>query len=241
MSHFSVMVIGDDVEKQMAPYHEFECTGTDDEYVVDKDTTEETTRDYLEDTRTMMRHRETSELKKAYDNMFYREPTAEEEKGSIGGLCGTGCGNGISWSSRDWDDGKGYRAKVHHVPEEWEEIEIPFKELMSFTDYVVEYHEMPLLHPGEERGEEHKFNYAATDENGVVVKTVTRTNPNAKWDYWQEGGRASGRFIDRMDNAITRGPRKAYNFETVRNRAEIEARLARARARLHIQLLLPCG
>lgn len=40
MSHFVVMVIGDDVEKQLAPFHEFECTGIDDEYVVDVDVTE---------------------------------------------------------------------------------------------------------------------------------------------------------------------------------------------------------
>lgn len=41
MSHFTVLVIGPDPEKQLAPYHEFECTGHDDEYVVDVDVTEE--------------------------------------------------------------------------------------------------------------------------------------------------------------------------------------------------------
>lgn len=39
MSHFSVLVIGDNVEKQLAPYHEFECTGVNDEYVQDIDIT----------------------------------------------------------------------------------------------------------------------------------------------------------------------------------------------------------
>ena len=33
MSHFAVLVIGPDPERQLAPYHEFECTGMDDEYV----------------------------------------------------------------------------------------------------------------------------------------------------------------------------------------------------------------
>lgn len=37
MSHFNVLVIGDDIEKQLAPYHEFECTGRDDEYVQNVD------------------------------------------------------------------------------------------------------------------------------------------------------------------------------------------------------------
>lgn len=40
MSHFAVLVIGPDHEAQLAPYHEYECTGVDDEYVVDVDVTE---------------------------------------------------------------------------------------------------------------------------------------------------------------------------------------------------------
>lgn len=39
MSHFSVLVIGPDPERQLAPYHEFECTGRDDEFVQDVDIT----------------------------------------------------------------------------------------------------------------------------------------------------------------------------------------------------------
>ena len=46
MSHFAVLVIGPDHEKQLAPYHEFECTGVDDEYVVDEDITDEVRKDY---------------------------------------------------------------------------------------------------------------------------------------------------------------------------------------------------
>jgi hypothetical protein len=41
MSHFSVLVLGDNVEAQLAPYHEFECTGKNDQYVQDVDITEE--------------------------------------------------------------------------------------------------------------------------------------------------------------------------------------------------------
>lgn len=46
MSHFSVLVIGPDVEKQLQPFHEFECTGIDDEFVVDVDRTEEARADF---------------------------------------------------------------------------------------------------------------------------------------------------------------------------------------------------
>jgi hypothetical protein len=39
MSHFSVMVIGEDIESQLQRYHEFECDGIDDQYVQDVDIT----------------------------------------------------------------------------------------------------------------------------------------------------------------------------------------------------------
>ena len=47
MSHFAVMVITEAqpteevLSRVLAPWHEFECTGTNDEYVVDLDITEE--------------------------------------------------------------------------------------------------------------------------------------------------------------------------------------------------------
>lgn len=41
MSHFTVLVIGENVEQQLQPYHEFECTGTNDEFVQDVDVTDE--------------------------------------------------------------------------------------------------------------------------------------------------------------------------------------------------------
>lgn len=41
MSHFSVLVVGDHPERLLAPFHEFECTGINDEWVQDIDITEE--------------------------------------------------------------------------------------------------------------------------------------------------------------------------------------------------------
>lgn len=44
MSHFSVLVVTDnpnDVEAALQPFHEYECTGIDDEYVIDVDKTDE--------------------------------------------------------------------------------------------------------------------------------------------------------------------------------------------------------
>lgn len=41
MTHFSVLIIGDNPEGQLAPYHQYECTGINDEYVKDVDCTSE--------------------------------------------------------------------------------------------------------------------------------------------------------------------------------------------------------
>lgn len=46
MSHFAVMVIGDNPETQLQPFHEFECTGYDDEFVEDVDITDEVLADF---------------------------------------------------------------------------------------------------------------------------------------------------------------------------------------------------
>lgn len=47
MSHYCVFVIGEDIKKQLQPYHEYECTGTNDEYVVDVDITEQVKADIV--------------------------------------------------------------------------------------------------------------------------------------------------------------------------------------------------
>ncbi|HAK2208019.1 hypothetical protein MOV10_14355 [Salmonella enterica subsp. enterica serovar Abeokuta] len=41
MSHFSVLIIGNNPEEALAPFHEFECTGIDDQYIQEIDITEE--------------------------------------------------------------------------------------------------------------------------------------------------------------------------------------------------------
>jgi hypothetical protein len=47
MSHFCVLVVGD-VDYELAPFHEFECTGLNDEFVQSIDDTEQQREDYNE-------------------------------------------------------------------------------------------------------------------------------------------------------------------------------------------------
>lgn len=113
MSHFSVMVIGDDIEEQLQPFHEFECTDTDDKYVQDVDV------------------------------------TAELLEQIAGG--------------ESLDDVIGYHGFEDRIVSDEAEID---------------------------KSDQHKYGYAVVTD-GQLVKAVNRTNPNRKWDWWQEGGRWS--------------------------------------------------
>lgn len=212
MSHFSVVVIGANPEEQLAPFHEFECTGKNDQYVRDIDETEERRAEYESQTNDRYKDPEGN-LHYPYDPQFYREPTEEELKnhGHNGRLMGSGCGGGISWSSRDWEDGKGYRGKVHFMPEGWEEVTINYKDEHTFDEYIKDYCEIAVVPFGTEpilgtgvRGEDapHKYGYALVDENGNIVKVVNRTNPNHKWDWYEIGGRWTGFFQTKNNNGI---------------------------------------
>lgn len=194
MSHFTVMVIGNNPEEQLAPYHEFECTGTDDQYIQDIDKTEELRKEYESKKETVYvdadgKHYQT------YDDMFFREPTPEEQKQI--GISGDGFGKGLSWRSRDWKDGKGYRTKVKYMPEGFSEKEIWYKDFNSFKDFVQDYEGYNVVPFGEEPdlAGDNKYNYALEDETGNITKVVRRTNPNYKWDWYQLGGRWSGAII----------------------------------------------
>lgn len=204
MSHFTVLVIGENPEDQLAPFHEFECTGDDNEYVQDIDITEKLRKEYEESTETRYKAPDGT-LHKPYQDLFYREFTEEELKSHGHGRMGTGFGNGISWTSKDWKDGKGYRAKAHFIPDGWEEIEIPKKDCMSFVDYCIEYEGKPKLtrtglgfENRENNGkvsEPYKYGYTVTDDmSKEVLKVIDRTNPNQKWDWYVLGGRWTGFF-----------------------------------------------
>lgn len=196
MSHFSILVIGNDVEKQLAPYHEFECTGKLDEFVIDHDVTAEAREEYAKDTSRRYKDPEGN-LHDPYADRFYRELT-HEEIAKHGPFLGSGIGNGLSWYSKDWGDGLGYRAKVHQLPEGWEEVELPTPEVESFSEWAQGYYGRELW-TGEgdpprtdDRDNPHKYGFIHVDGNGQVLRIVQRTNKNKKWDWWQVGGRFTG-------------------------------------------------
>jgi hypothetical protein len=211
MSHFTVLVVSSDKLDQnvlhglLAPFHEFECTGHDDEYVQDIDQTEEVRTEY--ETGTERRYQDPEGgLHDPYEDRFYRDPTSEEaEKIGIGG---TGFSNGLSFTSKNWGDGKGYRAKVHFIPDDWSEVKIPRPQVETFAKFLDDNYGRKVVAAGEEPdlSDEHKYGYAVLDEQGEVVKVINRTNPNAEWDWWVVGGRWSGFFkLKNITESLSRG------------------------------------
>lgn len=196
MSHFAVLVISTEqptdeyLSKTLQPWHEFECTGTDDEYIIDVDITAEAREKFEKETTSCYRAAD-GKLTSAYDDQFYRDPTPEEKEKI--GFGGSGFGNGLSFHSRDWADGQGYRAKVHFLPEGYEAVEVSTKELETFADWAADYYGAKVTKAKTIRtATDHKYGYTLVDEKGEVIKIIDRTNPNKKWDWWQVGGRYTG-------------------------------------------------
>lgn len=175
MSHFSVLVVLDNYSEEalkaaLQPYHEYECTGVEDQYVIDVDKHDEAEKEFAEN--TTKRWKDTmGRLHDPYDDKFYRNPRSEDGDPGFG----SGWNGKVAYHSRDWGDGRGYRAKVHMTALEagCEEVQIPTKDIKTIDEWAKDYH-------GWERNAEGRF--------------VDRTNPNAKWDWWQVGGRYSGKL-----------------------------------------------
>lgn len=171
MSHFSVMVIGDNVEEQLRPFHEFECTGIDDQYVQDIDRTEEARQYYDKDTTTCLRAADGS-LHSFFDENGEWRPEFSQPDPSQ----------------------PGKNSRTYHVPDGYEQVEAPTSHFESFADFMRGYYGWECVPHGEapDLKGAHKYGYVLLDKSGNVVKCVDRTNHNKKWDWWVMGGRWSG-------------------------------------------------
>lgn len=175
MSHFTVLVIGPDHEAALQPFHEFECTGTNDQYVQDVDRTDEARADFAASTDTMLRATDGT-LHSFFDEKGEWRPefsTVESEAPAFG-------------SPR----------RKRFVPAGYEQVEVPTSELETFAQWAAGYYGAPVVPFGETPDttdrEAHKYGYILLDEAGEVKQLIKRTNPNKKWDWWQVGGRWSG-------------------------------------------------
>lgn len=183
MSHFTVLVIGANVERQLQPFHEFECTGVDDEFVVDVDRTEEAIADFEGATVTRFR---------APDGTLHDPFDAH--------------GNWKPEFSRDGTDPT-FRTsrREKYLPPGYEEVEVPAKEHTTAAEWISGYYGWNVLTIGREPTDDHKNGRIEVDAAGNVVRCLDRTNPNKKWDWWQIGGRWAGYFKLKPGAAGERG------------------------------------
>jgi hypothetical protein len=174
MSHFTVLVLGDDPEKQLAPYHEFECTGTD-EFIQDIDITEERRAEYEADTCERLKAPDGS-LHSFFDNDGNWRPEFSK----------------ADPDAAAWDKGR----RREYIPHGYTKVTVSTKDVESFANYIEGYSGQRTVSFGEQPDldGEHKYGYVLLDAEGNVTKAIDRTNPNKKWDCYQLGGRWTGFF-----------------------------------------------
>lgn len=191
MSHFSLFVpitaarlaqhngnVLDALKHILMPFHEFECTGYDNEYVQSIDI--------------------LPEAREAYATNLERRVRLSD---------GT---THSRWSQRfyqsDFDkpvDPVTRKLPTKFVlPEGAEELEMAASSYQTFEEYLDnEYEGTAIVRPNDivvygigKQDSPTKFGWRRLGADGMTIELVRRSNPNRHWDWWQVGGRYSGRL-----------------------------------------------
>jgi hypothetical protein len=198
MSHFTVMVLGDNPEEQLAPFQENNMGDCPKEYLEFNDCTEEVIKDYEEGT-TQEWHADDHvrlENKEAFD--YYSSfIEGEEFEYNLSNVFGVPVGKKIRFhykGSKDdkevfyglveeCNDEKDCKIRViaspveKRVKDEYETLEESANEYSGYNTHVID---------GEKR-----YGYYE--------------NPNCKWDWYQLGGRWTGFFRTKEENVGENG------------------------------------
>jgi hypothetical protein len=179
----------------------------DDQYVREIDKTEEAREKFAEDTTTRYKDPEGNlhdpfTPEGNWDSRFWRELTSKEQaKYGKTMFPEREPEPGLRLETCDWKDDsplrKGYRTKAFAWPSDgWSEVKVPTATVETFAEFCADYYGHPVVPFGmqPDLSKEHKYGYTIVDENGAVVKTIDRTNPNRKWDWYSVGGRWNGFF-----------------------------------------------
>ncbi len=182
MSHFALVVItktNDEAELESAlqKFHEFECTGIDDEYVKDLDKTQEALDTYAKSTETRLKGPD-GKL-----HSYFDEEGAWCPEFSI-----------VKKDNPLWDAGR----RERFIPPGFEEVEVPTSEVESFTEWAEGYYGWKVS--GKVTAEELKYGYIQIDGTGEVIRCIKRTNENKQWDWWVIGGRYRGKLRRRGEH-----------------------------------------
>ena len=202
MSHFSLAVITpkQPTEARLAeilqPWHEFECTGKDDQYIVEIDQTEEARQAYETATMTCIIQEPDGSKYNAFDKS---------------GDWHARFRHFVNPKTRRLELTEGYVQLDNELAKDWESLE----------EWIEDYYRAKPVAFGEQPDLEgrHKYRYMQLGENGELVKLVKRTNPNAKWDWWVVGGRYSSRLKSKNGTISNQARIGDLDLETLRREA----------------------
>ena len=201
MSHFSVMVVGN-VDHNLAPFHEFECTGVNDEFVQDIDQTAEYREGYETKDAVLVIERADGTRFGAFDGVEYVEELKAFQRN------------------------KNKALKKEDLPEGWKMLcDVPAKEALTFLQFVREHTSRPVIDQTAEpdiQGD-HKWGYIRVDSEGEVVCVIDRTNPNKKWDWYVTGGRWSNHLLLKDGTRADSARKDQIDWEGMRAEARQEA------------------
>jgi len=185
MSHFLVLVATEDlsIEEALQPYHDFESTGIDDEYVQNLDVLEEFRQRYV--TSSILRYISPDGiLEHPYNNKFYRDATKEELEVM---------NNNKELHHRvkpiQIDHDKIIKAKVPYLPDGYREEISYLKDELSFAEYLNDFSNLKQISEDDPIDSECMYGWFRVNDKNVVTEVIIRTNPNKIWDWWSIGGR----------------------------------------------------
>ena len=166
MSHFTVLVIGNDPEAQLQPFHEFECTGVSDQYVQNVNVTDEARAVYEKKTTQLIRLAD-GRVASRWAAEFYTKKAAEK------------------WQNDEFE-----------LPAGAVEFSQPTRDTEPFSTWAASQYGCQMITQFEtpDLENEQKYGWVRVDATGNVTEVIDRTNPNKRWDWYRLGGRWTGYF-----------------------------------------------
>jgi hypothetical protein len=191
MSHFAVLVVMDEKPTEeslspiLAPWHEFECTGIDDQYVQNVDILAQAREEFAKTTATLVVQRLDGSKVYAFSGGNY----IDELRPFYNSV------------TRDLTLPEGWVELKDEKASDWENFQTWANGWYGME--IVEGDAQPDLE------DKHKYGWCRVVD-GEVTELVDRTNPNKKWDWWVIGGRYGGRLRAKDANAAVLGKKGAF-------------------------------
>ena len=257
MSHFCVAVhipahnenliqnIDQYLEQVMAPWHEYECTGIQNEYVKQIDVTEEAADDYMQTKNVFVKI--LPDGKKEYKHFYdfsekevKKRPLTEEEKILANEKRQYQLKDNEFSLGREKDNPFGEYTCALLLPEGYSKTIARICDMESFIEFIKDYYGISTIVDNmEEAPDVGAYMYVAPDSFfGPFDETMSEkdvqnqlsgkyrvfryTNPNAKWDWWTTEGRFSftdnegnSRSLCKIKDIQTENPKRRHAAEKI--------------------------